>query len=102
MNIKNLLSLGIISIILFISSMAFSQNSLERIEKDVFVLASDSLMGRGAGTIHGDKAAKYIFKRFEENGMKPKYQSIKINSTEKNIYAVIEGSDPIQIGRAHV
>ena len=58
-------------------------------------MASDSLMGRSAGTKDGDKAAKYIFSRFEENEMKPKYQSIKINSTEKNIYAVIEGSDPI-------
>ncbi|MFA6807151.1 MAG: M28 family peptidase, partial [Bacteroidales bacterium] len=94
MNIKNFFVLGLFSIILFTSSMAFSQSSLERIEKDVFVLASDSLMGRGAGTIYGDRAAQYIFLRFKENGMDPKYQNIKVGTTEKNIYAVIEGSDP--------
>ena len=94
MNIKNFLVLGLVNIILFTSSMAFSQSSLERIEKDVFVLASDSLMGRGAGTIYGDRAAQYIFLRFKENGMDPKYQNIKVGTTEKNIYAVIEGSDP--------
>lgn len=95
MNIKNFLGLGLISIILLTSSFVFSQSQLERIEKDIFVLASDSLMGRGSGTIYGDRAAQYIFSRFKENGMEPKYQNIKIGTTEKNIYAVIEGSDPI-------
>lgn len=96
MKIRNFLRLGLFGLI--ISSNLLSQNllkaSLDRIEKDVFVLASDSLMGRGAGTIYGDKASKYIFVRFIENGMEPRYQSINKATTEKNIYAVIEGSDP--------
>ena len=95
MNFRKILLTALISFMLLSSSMVFSQTALNRIKQDIFVLASDSLMGRSAGTKYGDKAAKYIFSRFEENGMKPKYQSIKINSTEKNIYAVIEGSDPI-------
>lgn len=95
MNFRKIVLTALISFMIIPSSMVFSQTALNRIKQDVFVLASDSLMGRSAGTIYGDKAGKYIFSRFEENGMKPKYQSIKINSTEKNIYAVIQGSDPI-------
>lgn len=95
MNFRKILLSALISFMLLTSSMVFSQTALNRIKQDIFVLASDSLMGRSAGTKYGDKAAKYIFSRFEENGMEPKYQSIKTTTTEKNIYAVIEGSDPI-------
>lgn len=76
-------------------SFVFSQTSTERIKKDIFVLASDSLKGRSAGTKYGDKAAKYIFSRFQENGLNPKYQYITTDSSKKNIYCVIEGSDPV-------
>lgn len=76
-------------------SVLVSQNSIERIKKDVYVLASDSLMGRGAGTIYGDKASQYIYGRFIENGLRPNYQIIREGTTQKNVYCVIEGSDPI-------
>ncbi|MDD4704068.1 MAG: M28 family peptidase, partial [Bacteroidales bacterium] len=76
-------------------SVLVSQNSIERIKKDVYVLASDSLMGRGAGTIFGDKASQYIYGRFIENGLRPNYQIIREGTTQKNVYCVIEGSDPI-------
>lgn len=95
MSLKRFLFTFIISLVILPSTNAFSQNSIERIKKDVYVLASDSLMGRGAGTIFGDKASQYIYARFIENGLKPIYQNIKERTTQKNVYCVIEGSDPI-------
>ncbi len=95
MSLKRFLFTFIIALVILPSTNAFSQNSIERIKKDVYVLASDSLMGRGAGTIFGDKASQYIYARFIENGLKPIYQNIKEGTTQKNVYCVIEGSDPI-------
>ncbi|HBN07073.1 MAG TPA: hypothetical protein DD434_15010 [Bacteroidales bacterium] len=93
MSLKRFLFAFIITLVVFPITNTFSQNSIERIKKDVYVLASDSLMGRGAGTIYGDKAAQYIYGRFIENGLKPNYQIIREGTTQKNIYCVIEGSD---------
>ena len=95
MSLKRFLFTFIISLVILPSTNAFSQNSIERIKKDVYVLASDSLMGRSAGTIYGNKASQYIYSRFIENGLKPIYQNIKEGTTQKNVYCVIEGSDPI-------
>jgi hypothetical protein len=95
MSLKRFLFTFIIALVILPSTNAFSQNSIERIKKDVYVLASDSLMGRGAGTIFGDKASQYIYARFIENGLKPIYQNIKERTTQKNVYCVIEGSDSI-------
>lgn len=95
MSLKRFLFTFIIALVILPSTNAFSQNSIERIKKDVYVLASDSLMGRGAGTIYGNKASQYIYSRFIENGLKPIYQIIREGTTQKNIYCVIEGSDPI-------
>lgn len=95
MSLKRFLFTFIIALVILPSTNAFSQNSIERIKKDVYVLASDSLMGRGAGTIFGDKASQYIYARFIENGLKPIYQNIREGTTQKNVYCVIEGSDPI-------
>ncbi|MDD4001996.1 MAG: hypothetical protein PHU35_04325, partial [Bacteroidales bacterium] len=77
MSLKRFLVTFIIALVILPLTNAFSQNSIERIKKDVSVLASDSLMGRGAGTIYGDKASQYIYGRFIENGLSPKYQNIK-------------------------
>ena len=93
MSLKRFLFAFIITLVVFPITNTFSQNSIERIKKDVYVLASDSLMGRGAGTIYGDKAAQYIYGRFIENSLKPNYQIIREGTTQKNIYCVIEGSD---------
>ncbi|MDD3667974.1 MAG: M28 family peptidase, partial [Bacteroidales bacterium] len=95
MSLKRFLFTFIISLVILPSTNAFSQNSIERIKKDVYVLASDSLMGRSAGTIYGNKASQYIYSRFIENGLKPIYQIIREGTTQKNIYCVIEGSDSI-------
>jgi hypothetical protein len=95
MSLKRFLFTFIIALVILPSTNAFSQNSIERIKKDVYVLASDSLMGRGAGTIYGDKASQYIYGRFIENGLRPNYQIIREGTTQKNVYCVIEGSDPI-------
>ena len=94
MSLKRFLFTFIIALVILPSTNAFSQNSIERIKKDVYVLASDSLMGRSAGTIYGNKASQYIYGRFIENGLKPIYQNIKEGTTQKNVYCVIEGSDP--------
>lgn len=95
MSLKRFLFTFIIALVILPSTNAFSQNSIERIKKDVYVLASDSLMGRSAGTIYGNKASQYIYARFIENGLRPNYQIIREGTTQKNVYCVIEGSDPI-------
>lgn len=95
MNFKRFLFPLIITFAVLPLNNAFSQSSIERIKRDVYVLASDSLMGRGAGTIYGDKAAQYIYNRFIENGLNPIYQNIEVRTTQKNIYCVIEGNDSI-------
>lgn len=95
MNTRKSLVIYLLLVLTCPLSTLYSQTSAERIKKDVFILASDSLMGRSAGTKYGDKAAKYVFSRFQENGLSPKYQYITTDSTQKNIYCVIEGSDPV-------
>jgi len=95
MNTRKLLIICILALLACPLSSLYSQTSEQRIKKDIFVLASDSLRGRSAGTKYGDKAAKYVFSRFQEYGLNPKYQYITTDSSEKNIYCVIEGSDPV-------
>jgi len=43
----------------------------DQIMKDVQVLASDSLEGRGTGTVGAEKARRYLTARFNEIGLKP-------------------------------
>jgi hypothetical protein len=78
-----------------LSSIAYSQNAIERIRQDVFVLAADSLKGRSAGSEYADKAAQYIISQYKESGLEPQVQYSNNNKTEKNIYCIIEGSDSI-------
>jgi len=50
----------------------FSEGSvIERLQKDVYTLASDSLEGREAGTIGERRAAEYLKMRMQEAGLKP-------------------------------
>ena len=44
----------------------------EKAKSDIYTLASDEFEGRGIGTAGADKAAAYIFDRFEQMGLSPK------------------------------
>ena len=44
----------------------------EKAKTDIYTLASDDFEGRGIGTPGADKAAAYIFDRFEQMGLSPK------------------------------
>ena len=44
----------------------------EKAKSDIYTLASDEFEGRGIGTPGADKAAAYIFDRFEQMGLSPK------------------------------
>ena len=89
--------------LLFISCVASAQSSQqERLKKHVYLLASDSLRGRDAGTVDADKAAQYIVKQFKEIGIEPYYKEGFYQpfekygtTTYKNIVGVIPGNDPV-------
>jgi hypothetical protein len=95
----------IISLVLlfFVSCIANAQSAQqERLKKHVYLLASDSLRGRDAGTVDADKAAQYIVKQFKEIGIEPYYKEGFYQpfekygtTTYKNIVGVIPGNDPI-------
>jgi Peptidase family M28 len=79
-------------------------NLVNRLEKHVTILASDSLGGRGFGFPEQDMAVDYIINQYKsagfatlgENYLHPfEYQS-GIGFTEgENIIGIIEGSDPV-------
>jgi len=70
----------------------------------VFILASDSLEGRGLGTKGGEKAADYIIEQFRKIGLTPLHDEYRhpfyhrqgqVNTlTGNNIVGIIEGNDP--------
>lgn len=73
----------------------------ERLTGHVYYFASDSLKGRGAGTVNADKAARYIVRQFEEMGLEPFFEDgffqpfeMYDTDTYKNVVAVIPGNDP--------
>ena len=92
-----------IAVLLFISCMASAQSTQqERLKRHVYVLASDSLRGRNAGSIYADKAANYIVQQFKEIGVKPFFDEGFFQpfekhgtTTYKNIVGVIPGNDPV-------
>lgn len=79
----------------------------EDCKKHVYKLASDELEGRMSGKKGNILAAEYIKSEFEKYGLKTMYDKFKIKRTNpgpkneigddftQNIYAWIEGSDPI-------
>ena len=89
-------------LLLFVGSITFAQTQQERLTRHVYVLASDSLKGRDAGSADAAKAASYIVKQFEEIGVEPYfkegfYQPFEKygTNTYKNIVGVISGNDPV-------
>lgn len=95
----------VIILLLLISGSALAQTaSVERLEKHVYTLAADSMLGRSAGTDNSRKAAEYIIKNFEEIGLRrfvgdTSYRqkfSFRNNTTSiyTNIIGYIPGSDP--------
>lgn len=81
-----------------------SQISSDSLKKHVYILASDSLEGRGLATKSGMKAAKYIAGYFNEIGLKPVgdsylhpfYARVAQTTLEGyNVVGMIEGTDPV-------
>ncbi|WP_179376781.1 M28 family metallopeptidase [Winogradskyella wichelsiae] len=73
--------------------------SQEAIKASMEYLASDELQGRATGTEGIEKAAVFIEKYLELNGIKPYFKtyrdSFKLNDLDAyNIVGVIEGNDP--------
>ena len=81
---------------------AYSQETMqERLKQHVYVLASDSLMGRKAGSEYSKKAADYITAQWKEIGITPLTGGSYIKSFQRsqnqyhNIVGIIEGNDPV-------
>ncbi len=84
----------------------FAQNdAISRMRQDLSLLTADSLMGRGAGTIHESKAARYIEQAFTKSGLTLLYphpgQDFSLLTDSKdtihsqNIVAIVQGWDPL-------
>ena len=78
----------------------FSQTRKERLTQHVYYFASDSLRGRGSGTVDALKAAAYMVDEFKAMGLKPFYDDWyfrfeKKGTTYDNVVAVLEGNDPV-------
>lgn len=73
---KFLIHLSAILLALHFFIPAFAQKidkkAIERIKKDVYILADDNMQGREAGTPSELQAALYISSRFVQNKLKPK------------------------------
>lgn len=93
-------------IIIYCISISYAQETtIDLLKQHVYVLASDSLMGRQAGSEDALKAAVYIANQFEAIGIKPlldssyfipfKISEIRGGTIYKNVAAIIEGSDSI-------
>ena len=88
--------------LLFFCCMARAQSpQQERLTRHVYILASDSLRGRNAGSEDAAKAASYIVQQFEEIGVVPFFKEgwyqvfEKFGNNYKNIVGVIPGNDPV-------
>ncbi|GHE23666.1 M20/M25/M40 family metallo-hydrolase [Sphingobacterium griseoflavum] len=58
--------------ILCFTKTAFAQIDVDRLRKHVYFLADDKMKGRGTGSKHVKKAARYIEKEFKRYGLAPK------------------------------
>lgn len=75
------------------------ESQRQRLEKHVYTLAADSLMGREAGSDNGRRAEAYIIAQWRQMGLKTlpfmvKYD-IPFMGRYNNLVAVIEGNDPV-------
>ncbi|MGW8316616.1 MAG: M28 family peptidase [Bacteroidales bacterium] len=77
--------------------------SPDSLHEHVSILASDSLLGRGFGTVQGMEAALYIARQFEEAGVQPlngsylhpfNHRQGILNIDGTNVVGMIPGSDP--------
>ena len=91
-----------IFIFLFVFSIIFSANAQtlkERLERHEYVLASDSLQGRKAGTEFAKKACDYIVKQWKEIGVEPYFDNSFLqpfNSKKfQNVVGKIRGNDSV-------
>lgn len=99
---------ALLLLIIFVSfgTIASSQESVtkQNLKTHLYTLASDSLLGRAAGSENGRKAAAYILSQFEEIGLAP---GIQIGEEESylqkfgrsngqcfNVVGKIPGNDP--------
>ena len=107
-NIKRIFMKKVIVVfaLLFATFNAFGQDGglKARLEKHVYTLAADSMLGRSAGSDDSRRAAEYIIDNFKEIGLKPFVgdstyrQKFSLSSGSRiftNIIGYIEGNDPI-------
>ncbi len=78
----------------------FSRSDAPKVEKIMNFLASDELQGRDSGSAGIEKAAEFIEKIFERNGIEPYFGSYRdtLSNFEKpayNIVGIIVGNDPV-------
>lgn len=75
----------------------------EHLEKHVYTLAADSLLGRGFGTPQGLQAAHYIAAQYKEAGVQPlngtyfhpfNHRTGILNISGTNVAGLIPGNDP--------
>ncbi len=75
----------------------------EQVKEHVWILASDSLLGRGFGTPQGLEAARYIAGQFEEAGIETldghylhpfNFRRGILNISGQNVVGVIRGNNP--------
>jgi aminopeptidase YwaD len=95
----------IIFTLLYSTALFAQQNLKERLERHVYILASDSLEGRGIGTEGREKAVAYIEQEMKEIGLQTlfedsyfhefEYKISLVNRKGKNIVGMIPGSDPV-------
>ncbi|MEN8155931.1 MAG: M28 family peptidase [Bacteroidota bacterium] len=101
MKFRSAFLLGILG--LFVPLAAQFNTTPEQLKEHVYILASDSLLGRGFGTPQGLQVAKYIAEQFEQAGIEPvgtsylhpfNYRKGILNIPGNNVVGVIRGTDP--------
>ncbi|MEW5845854.1 MAG: M28 family peptidase [Bacteroidota bacterium] len=102
---KKIKVIAVTCIVLLFALVSLGQQiDANKLKDHVYLLAADSLMGRGFGTDGGRRAAQYISEQFEKIGLTPwqgKYKHPFISSgmmlkTEgTNVIGWIEGSDSV-------
>lgn len=75
-------------------SISAQNISTENITKHVYVLASDSLAGRKAGSEGGQKAANYIAFELRKMGLTPIIESSQGKVALQNVICELKGTDP--------
>jgi hypothetical protein len=91
-------------LILSLSVNCLAQLSVpDSLQKTVYFLASDSLLGRSPGSAESEKAIEFIIKAMQNADIKPFVANYRMpvywyanrNATGTNVVGVIEGCDPV-------